>query len=75
MQGPLEDHVLLVSVIFVLTQAQEFQLDYIIFFTNSLEVAHAIEGSENWSLKSFVVNILELHKSFASIKIRHFLEL
>lgn len=41
------------------------------FLKDSLEVIRAIKRSENWSLRSFVVDILELFRNFASIEIMH----
>lgn len=48
-----------------------FNLTINYFCQIPLEVASTIEGYEDRSLRSFVVGILELSKSFASFKPRH----
>lgn len=45
------------AVIFAQTKAREFHLDHITFLTYFLKVACAVEESEDWSLRSFFVNI------------------
>lgn len=60
------------AVIFAQTKAREFHLDHITFLMYFLEVACAVEESEDWSLRSFFVDIPELLLSSAFVKIRHF---
>lgn len=50
---------------------RKFQLDRILFLLDFLKVVSTIEGCQDWSLKSSVMDILELSKSFASLKFKH----
>lgn len=45
------------------------------FLKDSLEVIRAIKRSEDWSLRSFVVDILELFRNFLLLRLCIYLEL
>lgn len=60
------------AILFALKKVREFQLDNILFFTDSLEIVCTIEGNKDRILMSVVVDMLVLVKRFAFIKFRHF---
>lgn len=43
-----------------ISKVREFQLDQIFILIDSLEIFHAIEGKDDWILKSCVADILDL---------------
>lgn len=62
------------TILFILSKAREYQLSQILILLDSLEVVRAIEGKgEDWVLRSYVADIMDLAKFFASIKLRYFL--
>lgn len=60
------------AIILTLNKARDFHLDQIFILTSSLKVVCEIKGKEDWILRSYVADILNLTKSFASIKFYHF---
>lgn len=59
------------EVIFALIKSRGFHHDHIQYLSDSSKDVSAIEGREDWSLRNFVVDMLELSKSFASLKLKH----
>lgn len=59
------------AVLFSLAKVREFKLDQILFLLDSLEVIRAIKGNEDWTIRSFVMDIRDLAKSFELIRFRH----
>lgn len=57
--------------LFALTKAKEFNLYQIFLLTNFLKVVRSIEGNKDWILRIFVLDIRDLMKIFASIKIHY----
>lgn len=51
---------------------KEFQLNQILFLTDSLQVFDATEGNEDLINRSFVMDCFYLSKCFAFIEFRHF---
>lgn len=59
-------------IFFATSKAREFQLDHLLILLDSFEVVQAIEGKNDWILRSCVADILCSAKSFASSTFCHF---
>lgn len=59
------------AVLFTISKVRKFKLDQIPFLLDSLNVIRAIKENENLILRSFVVDIYNLAKSYEYIEFQH----
>lgn len=59
------------AIVLALTKAKDYGLDKVHILSSAPEVVKAIGGDEDWILRNFIQNIMELSKSFVTFKISH----
>lgn len=59
------------AILFTLSKASGFGLDKVLFLSGSLEVDRAISRSNDWSLRSLVVDIVDATRSFDGVIFWH----